>query len=162
MAGLADRLSPRGLGDRIACSLALTIPYRDAALHHYLSLVEHQFRRDIGERSTVRLKKYFYSLRPALALRWLRHHDEGRLPMALPELMATTPVPSDVAAAIADLFARKRVTSELGEGPRIAILDDFIAAEMAWAQAAKKRDRIDRATIIAAADNLFRRIVTAA
>ena len=50
----------------------------------------------------VRLKSYFYAIRPALALLWLR---DGATPppMDLPALLAGVPVPAAVLAAIEDL-----------------------------------------------------------
>ncbi|ASZ14792.1 nucleotidyltransferase domain-containing protein [Chitinophaga pendula] len=48
-----------------------------AGLHHYLSMADNTFTNDL-QGVQVRLKKYFYALRPLLAARWIT--DKQRLP----------------------------------------------------------------------------------
>jgi predicted nucleotidyltransferase len=48
-----------------------------SCLHHYLHMAEGNFRVYLhGER--VRLKKYFYVLRPVLACQWVESRTESR------------------------------------------------------------------------------------
>ncbi len=55
--------------------------------------------------------------------------------MSLPALLDGVSLPADVAAAIVDLRARKAAGVEAGKGARIAALDAFCTARMAWARA---------------------------
>lgn len=96
--------------------------------HHYLSMAEHNFRHYLtGER--VAHKKYFYVLRPILAIRWI---EEGRgiVPTALGDLLDTLVPHGPLRDAVAALIARKRAEPELGLGPRIAEISDFIEKEL--------------------------------
>lgn len=149
----ADGPALRALQD-----FAARVGHRTAATHHYRSLAEGNLRRHIDGRDRVRLKKYFYALRPACALAWLRTRPDDRLPMALGDLLAGIPIDAAVRAAIDGLLARKSRLSEMGEGARIDALDAFIAAEIAGAAVAEpRRDRRD--SLSADADRLFRRLV---
>lgn len=48
-----------------------------AMMHHYISMAKTVFENELSA-SEVRLKKYFYALRPALACRWIA--DTGTVP----------------------------------------------------------------------------------
>ena len=91
--------------------------------YHYLQMA----RRNIdaycrGDR--VKFKKYFYVLRPLLAVRWIEQ-DRGPVPMLFEKLLATTADEPKLIAAIRDLHALKIANGELGEGPRIDAIHDF-------------------------------------
>ena len=107
---------------------------RNLVAKHYLHLGERQRRAYFQDGKNFRLKKLFYSLRPAAALRWLRQRPEQAVaPMHFQTLMAECDPPSAVAALIEKLIAQKAETRELGEGelpPEIAAFIDreFVAA----------------------------------
>ncbi len=105
------------------------------ARYHYLKLGEKQWNRFIADKEEVSIKKYFYALRPALALRWLRSNPGRRVPMSVPELRPGCDLPPEVSDFLDELLERKRVTRELGNGPRIPLLDDFITGEFERARA---------------------------
>ena len=103
---------------------------RDGLARHYLHLGERQRRTYFADGKAIRLKKLFYALRPAAALRWLRLHPEAPVaPMHFPTLIAESEAPREVALLVDELIARKAVTRELGEGPLPETIDRFIAAE---------------------------------
>ena len=133
-----------------------------AARRHYLGLARRQFLGDIEGRDSVRLKKYFYSIRPAVALRWLRLRPDDPLPMDLPTLRAGEALEPPVPQAIDDLLQLKARALELGTGPRVPCLDDFIRSEIAeterWLATQPSPDSPD----LAAADQTLRTIVRAA
>ena len=108
---------------------------RAALIRHYYGLGDRQFGRHIDGRAEVNLKKYFYVVRPAAALLWLETRGDETPPMSLPALLDGVSLPSDVADAIVDLRARKALGVEAGKGARIASLDAFCTARMAWARA---------------------------
>ena len=132
---------------------------RRASIYHYRHLGEGPYEREIAGKATVRLKRYFYSLRPALALRWLRLRPGVPVPMDLPTLRAGTDLPPDVAQAIDRLLAAKAATKELGEGERIPTIDALIESEFIAASAeALPPDPVDP-HLAREADDLFRNLV---
>ncbi|MGA0600924.1 nucleotidyltransferase domain-containing protein [Caulobacter sp. KR2-114] len=112
--------------------LAETFADTPGSIRHYFGLLHGQWRRDFGDRPAVKLKKYFYAVRAASALAWLREHG-APAPMALPQLLEGGVVPADVQEALAPLLAVKLATHEVGEGARVAVLDHFCEAMQAWA-----------------------------
>lgn len=115
---------------------------RAAIGRHYLHLGERQRRTYFGDGKSVAVKKLFYALRPATALRWLRMHaDVAMPPMHFPTLMAECDPPRDVAALTEELIARKAVTRELGEGPLPEVIARFVAEEFEAARGAFERER---------------------
>lgn len=125
--------------------------------HHHRSTALRQWKAYMKAGEQVRLKKYFYCVRPLLSVLWLR--DRGGLPpMVFQDLLAGVEIPPPVRAAIDDLLQLKATTSELGTGPRVADLDAWIDAQIteteAFCQAAQVRkpalaevDRFYRAQI---------------
>ena len=102
---------------------------------HYLHLGERQRNTYFSDHKHVAIKKLFYALRPAAALRWMRVNGMVRLPpMHFPALMAECDAPSEVAAMVADLLAKKAETRELGTGLLPDAIRDFIDGEFAAAR----------------------------
>ncbi|MFI7666537.1 DNA polymerase beta superfamily protein [Nocardia sp. NPDC049526] len=105
-----------------------------------------------------------YSLRPAMALRWLREHPDAAVaPMHLASLLEQCELPGELVSAIAELTELKSRTREMGSGAVPAPIEEFIAAEFDRATDAfpKTRDRdTDRARAVTA--GFFRKEVLAA
>ncbi|TYP68344.1 nucleotidyltransferase domain-containing protein [Paenibacillus methanolicus] len=96
-----------------------------SCMYHYLSMAKGNFREYLqGEE--VRLKKYFYVLRPIFACGWIE--EKGTMPpIAFDALFeAQIPADSELHAAIGELLARKIAGDELDLGPRIAALNDYL------------------------------------
>jgi uncharacterized protein len=127
------------------------------AIRHYFGLLRGAWQRDFADRPTVRLKKYFYVLRSAAALAWVRRHGSSP-PMALPDLLEGGVLPTQLGPAVADMLAAKARTNELGEGTRHAELDHYIVDQLEWAKASgavgarRRSQELEDAT-----DALFRR-----
>ncbi|MGW6421078.1 nucleotidyltransferase domain-containing protein [Nocardia sp. NPDC055053] len=106
---------------------------RDRIARHYLHLGARQwalFERNGG------LKKVFYALRPAMALRWLREHPGAAVaPMHLPTLLAQCELPADLIASITELTALKSKTREMGSAAPPRLIADFIDDEFTRAAA---------------------------
>ncbi|GAB7533385.1 nucleotidyltransferase domain-containing protein [Pseudomonas sp. 3A(2025)] len=98
-----------------------------AARNHYLSMARKNFRGYLQDES-VRFKKYFYVLRPLLAVRWI-DQGRGRPPMTFDALLATLDDPP-LLAEIDELLALKRNADEATYGPRRPLLHAFINAEL--------------------------------
>ncbi|MGW6123000.1 nucleotidyltransferase domain-containing protein [Nocardia sp. NPDC055165] len=107
--------------------VAREVADRDRIARHYLHLGARQwalFERNGG------LKKVFYALRPAMALRWLREHPGAAVaPMHLPTLLAECELPVDLVAAITELTDLKSKTREMGSAAPPALITAFIDAE---------------------------------
>lgn len=117
-------------------SFAETFASREGLTNHYLHLGERQRRTYFADGKQLVLKKIFYALRPAAALRWLRMHPEARIaPMHFPTLMAEADPPADVLEICNDLIARKAVTRELGKAPLPRAVERFIDGEFDRARA---------------------------
>ncbi|WP_026145135.1 nucleotidyltransferase domain-containing protein [Pseudomonas asplenii] len=98
-----------------------------AARNHYLSMARKNFRGYLqGE--TVRFKKYFYVLRPLLAVRWI-DSGLGRPPMTFDALLKTVDDPL-LLAEVDELLQLKRGADEAAYGPRRPALHEFIEAQL--------------------------------
>lgn len=99
-----------------------------SCMHHYLHMAAGNFRDYLrGER--VRVKKYFYVLRPVLACRWIEAH--GTMPPLEFDKLVQDRLPEELHPIVADLTSRKRAGEELHEGPRIPELHAFLEQEIA-------------------------------
>ena len=98
---------------------------RKACAYHYLHMAQNNYKREINQKKLVRLKKYFYVLRPLINILWLKEKDT-LVPMSFVETLKQTKVPSAARKAIDCLLAQKKQTSEMGRGPRIPAIDKFI------------------------------------
>lgn len=109
---------------------------RRAVTWHYLALMDRQLSRLYGPDGTVRIKRYFYVLRPTLALRWMRLHDAAMPPMDMAQLRAGFDLPGDVAQALDVLTARKMAAKERAETEvSEPLLDQLVQAEAQKARA---------------------------
>ncbi|MCW3781554.1 nucleotidyltransferase domain-containing protein [Defluviimonas salinarum] len=137
--------------------LAERITHQIACRYHYLSLGEGQWRKHVGDAEEVNFKKYFYILRPALALRWLRLQPDRLPPMNLQALIEGLDLDRETTGRIADLLEAKAMAKEIGTGARIAEIDHLIQSEFELARTATedpaRGDHRDAATA------LFRRLV---
>lgn len=107
--------------------LADAVADRNRVARHYLHLGRRQWQLFDSNRS---LKKVFYSLRPAMALRWLHEHpDKSVAPMHLPTLLAECALPAELTTAVAELTELKSRTREMGSGSVPGPIANFIGAE---------------------------------
>ena len=99
-----------------------------ASFFHYLHMAQGNFREYLRG-PTVWRKKYFYVLRPLLAMRWI-DRGLGPVPIEFDRLVAATVEEASLKTAIADLLAAKRAGAELDYGPRDAVLSGFAESEL--------------------------------
>ncbi len=99
-----------------------------ACAYHYLHMAQGNFRDYLkGER--VWIKKYFYVLRPLLAVNWIER-GLGVVPTEFDALANGLPLDSPLKAEIDKLLEAKRAGAELDYGPRIAPISGFIEDEL--------------------------------
>lgn len=98
-----------------------------ALCHHYHHMARNNARGYLFT-DEVRLKKYFYVLRPLLAILYL---EQGLgIPPVRFDALVDAVAPSGIRPRIAELLERKRQTSELGRGASIPEIDSFIRSEL--------------------------------
>jgi predicted nucleotidyltransferase len=113
-----------GFRDRLL-ALASDVAERAAVGRHYRHVALQQ------RSGPPSLKRFFYVLRPAAALRWLAvHTDEAVPPMDLPTLLSEGDVSAGIRDAARDLIALKAQTRELGSGEAPEILQRFVRGQL--------------------------------
>jgi predicted nucleotidyltransferase len=96
--------------------------------HHYFHMARGNVREYLrGE--IVWRKKYFYVLRPLLALRWIELRF-GPVPMEFLTLVTKTVTDPRLRQAIDELVIAKRAGVEMDRGQRIPVISDFIEDEI--------------------------------
>lgn len=99
-----------------------------ACLHHYLHMAQGNFREYLrGE--IVWVKKYFYVLRPLLAIRWIESESDV-VPMEFSVLLERCVKSPTLKEAIESLLERKKSGHELDRQPRIKVISDFVESEL--------------------------------
>jgi predicted nucleotidyltransferase len=100
---------------------------KKAGLYHYLSTAKTNYREYLRG-DMVKLKKYFYVLRPILACRWILEKQTPP-PMLFSEL-AVACLEGALVPAVTDLLRLEMETPELGVGPRIDVINDYLDASI--------------------------------
>lgn len=99
-----------------------------ACQHHYLSMARGNYR-EFEKNELIRVKKYFYVLRPLLAVKWIEQESEP-VPMELGSLVDRCVSSPEVSEAIANLIERKKRGLETDREPRIEVISGFIEYEL--------------------------------
>lgn len=107
-------LAPRALNVRALC-------------YHYSHMARGNAREYLFA-DKVRLKKYFYVLRPLLAIRFIE--QRGDVPPVQFERLVEAVAPKEIVQAIRALLDLKRRTAELGTGEPIPEIGRFIESEL--------------------------------
>ena len=108
-------------------------------VYHYLSMAKGNYREYL-KTDEVKLKKYFYVIRPILACKWILDKKTAP-PMLFSELMNEC-LDDELKPEINRLLEIKKQTSELGKGKRIDVINDYIEKELAEIE--KKADIITK------------------
>lgn len=96
------------------------------AVFHYYKQAENDNRDLCGE--TVKLKKYFYTLRELLACRWIE--DRRTPPPILFSELSEAYLPADLTDKVNSLLIIKENAPEKGEIPRVEALAEYIENEL--------------------------------
>jgi predicted nucleotidyltransferase len=123
------------------------------SFHHYLHMAQGNLREYLRG-DTVWRKKYFYVLRPLLAMLWIER-GLGPVPIEFGRLLEATVTDPRVRQAIDELLEAKRAGAELDRGPAIPELGGFIAMEMARLEGTAA-ERPTSAPAVEQLDALFR------
>ncbi|MFZ4616723.1 MAG: nucleotidyltransferase domain-containing protein [Rectinemataceae bacterium] len=93
-----------------------------AAANHYLHMARGNYREFL-QGDTVKVKKYFYVLRPILASLWIIDRNQAP-PMEFEQLLDGHG--GAIRDAVLELLTQKKQGKELGERPRIAAVNKFL------------------------------------
>ncbi len=110
-----------------------------ASLYHYLHMARGNYR-DYLRGDSVWLKKYFYVLRPLLAIKWIEA-DIGPVPTEFNRLLERLLPKGTLREAIDNLMTIKMAGGELDKGPRIETISSFIEKELARLEVADLEPR---------------------
>ncbi|WYD81122.1 MAG: nucleotidyltransferase domain-containing protein [Candidatus Electrothrix gigas] len=131
-----------------------------ALCYHYSHIASKNARKCFF-RDQVKLKKYFYVLRPLLAIRYIEA-GKGLPPVEFEQLVETVAPPA-IRQGIASLLETKRCTPELGLGEPLPAINAFIAAETERHETAfheqERPDMNERAKLVEELNVLFRETI---
>ncbi|MGE7760060.1 nucleotidyltransferase domain-containing protein [Peribacillus sp. NPDC097895] len=99
-----------------------------AALYHYLNMAKGNYR-DYLQNEQVKIKKYFYVLRPILACIWIEKYNTIP-PLEFPFLLEEIIPDGQLKTEIRKLLARKISGEELDLEPRIDVINEFLENEI--------------------------------
>ena len=139
-------------------SLADEVLDARALAHHYTRLGRNAAERWLEGSDPVPVKRYFYALRPALAIRALRHDPTARPPMNLQALVEACHLPEELEADVRTLIDAKRQTNELSAGMRMPLLDALIRTELDSVSDLPARSRSEDA-VLDRANQIFLELV---
>ena len=113
------------------------------SLYHYWHMASSNYENYLqGEE--VRIKKYFYVIRPLLAAKWIADHGT-QPPMLFSELLDAE-LPEELRAIVNELLDKKQKMPEMGLAPKIKELDCFIKKELETIRLAADQTETDRNT----------------
>ncbi|MNJ62182.1 putative nucleotidyltransferase [compost metagenome] len=106
-------------------------------MYHYLHMAEGNYREYLqGEQ--VKIKKYFYVLRPILACDWIERYNTMppiEFPMLVEQLVQEG---SELKEAIQSLLIRKIAGDEMDYEPRISPINEFLDERIRYYKQAVK------------------------
>ena len=128
----------------------------EKGMFHYRSMAKTNYRGYLMA-DMVPLKKYFYVLRPLLAVRWIEAYHTAP-PIEFQSLLHLLDQQPDVLAEIDLLLERKKVALEKELAPPIRRLNDFIESELARLEKVEF-DRTERGAELTELNKLFHRVL---
>lgn len=100
----------------------------ESGVYHYRSMAKTTYR-DHLQAEMVRLKKYFYALRPLLCVRWLERYNTPA-PIEFDKLLHLLKGEEELLGAIAVLLEKKKAAPEAGLSEPVPCLNRFIESEL--------------------------------
>ncbi|MCD9020208.1 nucleotidyltransferase domain-containing protein [Cohnella silvisoli] len=126
-----------------------------SCLYHYLNMARVNYRTYLqGER--VRIKKYFYVLRPVLACEWIEKYGEMP-PMEFNVLVdRLIPKGGDLSLEVQKLLLRKKSGEELDYEPRLNPINDYLEERLRYYAQSVGSMKAGEARLDESLDDLFR------
>ena len=124
----------------------------EAGIHHYRSTAKSTYRNHLCA-DHVRLKKYFYVLRPLLSVRWIERYGKVA-PIEFSKLLHLIEDRTELVGDIEALLRKKCAMPEMGRSEPVARINAFIEAELLRLESIVP-ERGRRAEVSANIDELF-------
>jgi uncharacterized protein len=128
-----------------------------SGIHHYRSMAKTNFRGYLRD-DLVPIKKYFYVLRPLLAVRWLEKYQTAA-PIEFQKMLHLIDENPQLLRDIDVLLERKRGVKEMGLEPRFPRVDAFIESELLRLESVEA-SATPRGNVISDLNELFRSTLT--
>ncbi|MFJ7735724.1 nucleotidyltransferase domain-containing protein [Lysinibacillus sp. NPDC097287] len=135
-------------------SLESEVFYPNASLYHYLNMAKNNYREYLRG-TEVKIKKYFYVLRPVLACKWIEERKTVP-PIDFHELLQSMVPEGELRTEIDKLLERKIIGDELDIEPRITVINEFLESEMIRLEAYIKTLTVEIDDPTEKLDDLFR------
>ncbi|RFB33111.1 nucleotidyltransferase domain-containing protein [Brevibacillus sp. VP] len=126
-----------------------------ASIHHYLNMAKGNYR-DYLQGEQVKIKKYFYVLRPLLACMWIEKYNMNP-PILLQDMVNKMIVDSEVKREIEELLRSKIAGEEFNFEKRIDVLNQFIEEGFAHLTEISSTYSCDMIDPTAELDELYRK-----
>lgn len=125
-----------------------------STMYHYLHMAKGNLRAYL-QGDLVKIKKYFYVLRPVLACEWIEKY--GTMPpMEFEELVEQMLPDSILKKEIHTLLARKKAGVEFDLEPKISVINDFLERRIDYFETTAKHISDSGEQQDQALDDLFR------
>lgn len=112
-----------------------------SSIHHYLHMAQGNNRQYLkGE--IVRIKKYFYVLRPIFACIWIEQF-KSQPPMEFMKMLNTLKLDNKLKAEVENLYKRKKAGEELDKEKRISIISDFLDEKILYFESYVKEIKLE-------------------
>jgi predicted nucleotidyltransferase len=98
-----------------------------SSIYHYLHMANGNYRQYL-QGDEVKIKKYFYVLRPIMACMWIEKYKEAP-PMEFEKLLVQI-YEKELLEKINELLRRKKSGIEMGDEQKIPIINDFIEQKL--------------------------------
>jgi uncharacterized protein len=128
-----------------------------SALYHYLNMAKGNFR-DYLRNDEVKIKKYFYVLRPVLACVWIERYNTVP-PIAFQTLVEELLEEGQLKREILILLERKISGDELNLEPKVTVINDYLEKEIIRLEEYTKTVKVPKVDMTPILDNLFRTIL---
>lgn len=102
--------------------------FPNASLHHYLNMAKSNYRSHLTKKE-VKIKKYFYALRPVLAASWIKEYQTIP-PIDFHELLEALVPDGQLKEEIFTLLKRKKAGEEMDLEQRNHAIHEFLDSEI--------------------------------
>jgi uncharacterized protein len=128
-----------------------------SALYHYLNMAKGNYR-DYLQGEQVKIKKYFYVLRPILACMWIEKYNSVP-PILFQNLVEDLLDEGELKRNVLTLLNRKMSGEELSLEQKLPMINDFIEKEIFRLEEYTKSLKVSKDNITPLLDELFREVL---
>lgn len=125
-----------------------------SCLHHYLNMAKGNYKAHLTKEK-VKIKKYFYVLRPVFACIWIEKY-KTMPPMKFEKLFGTQELGPKLVNEIQQLLDRKRSSKELDIDNRIEDINNFLEEKISYFEEYTKTFKVEESRGGNSLDGLFR------